>query len=195
MYFDRVLADVPCSGDGTMRKNPSIWNKWGVGDGIGLHKLQLDILMRGLSMLKQGGRLVYSTCSLNPAEDEAVLAEALRRHAGKVKLVEIKHQLTGLRFINGMSKWHVMNKQKQWVTRGEDEKLAASLFEPTDDEAAWMNLDCSVRVLPHLQNTGGFFIAAFESTAPAADVQEQESEKAVVLKPKLVMKKGGKVQQ
>jgi multisite-specific tRNA:(cytosine-C5)-methyltransferase len=44
LQFDRILCDVPCSGDGTMRKNAQIWNKWQVGDGNGLHKyVLLDI--------------------------------------------------------------------------------------------------------------------------------------------------------
>lgn len=37
MQFDRVLCDVPCSGDGTFRKNETIWRNWGVGAGLGLH--------------------------------------------------------------------------------------------------------------------------------------------------------------
>ncbi|CAI5524539.1 unnamed protein product, partial [Closterium sp. Naga37s-1] len=45
--FDRILCDVPCSGDGTMRKAPDIWKKWNTGNGNGLHALQIKIAMRG----------------------------------------------------------------------------------------------------------------------------------------------------
>merc|ERR1719410_2949012 len=79
LRFDRVLCDVPCSGDGTMRKTPYIWKSWTHRDGLALHIRQLNILNRGLDVLKVGGRLVYSTCSLNPLEDEAVVCAALRR--------------------------------------------------------------------------------------------------------------------
>lgn len=66
--FDRILCDVPCSGDGTFRKNPNLWLSWDPHFGIGLHCLQLSIAIRGLQMLKVGGLMVYSTCALNPVE-------------------------------------------------------------------------------------------------------------------------------
>jgi multisite-specific tRNA:(cytosine-C5)-methyltransferase len=77
LFFDRILCDVPCSGDGTTRKNPGIWKVWKPADGLGLHTLQLRILSRAIQMLKPGGRLVYSTCSYNPIENEAVVSSAL----------------------------------------------------------------------------------------------------------------------
>ena len=65
-FFDRVLCDVPCSGDGTLRKNPAIWAKWSTSGGMTLHPLQLMIAQRGLQLLKEEGLLVYSTCSMSP---------------------------------------------------------------------------------------------------------------------------------
>jgi 16S rRNA C967 or C1407 C5-methylase (RsmB/RsmF family) len=65
-----------------MRKNKLIWKTWNQNDANGLHKLQLQILERGFQMLKVGGRLVYSTCSFNPVENEAVIAEMLRMADG-----------------------------------------------------------------------------------------------------------------
>ena len=68
--FDRVLCDVPCSGDGTFRKSVRLWKEWSVVEALTLHHLQLNILKRGIQLLAHGGRLVYSTCSLNPIECE-----------------------------------------------------------------------------------------------------------------------------
>eukprot|EP01047_Picozoa_sp_COSAG01_P074004 COSAG01_NODE_12230_length_1777_cov_1.056615_3_plen_223_part_01 len=85
LRYQRILCDVPCSGDGTLRKNRSMWSKWDVRDGLALHQLQLAILRRGVELLAPGGKLVYSTCTLNPIEGEAVVAAALR-HFGVERL-------------------------------------------------------------------------------------------------------------
>ena len=79
LLFDRVLADVPCSCDGTLRKNPAHWRQWDVGVALALHQKQLKILLHGLHVLREGGVLVYSTCSFNPIENEAVVLAALRK--------------------------------------------------------------------------------------------------------------------
>jgi 16S rRNA C967 or C1407 C5-methylase (RsmB/RsmF family) len=74
--YDRIICDVPCSGDGTLRKNPNIWAEWTPEFAMGLHSLQLRIAQRGAALLKVGGYMVYSTCSFNPIENEAVVAGA-----------------------------------------------------------------------------------------------------------------------
>jgi len=76
LRFDRILCDVPCSGDGALRKMPTEVPRWHPRSGVAEHPRQLAILLRGLELLAPGGRLVYSTCSLNPIENEAVVAAA-----------------------------------------------------------------------------------------------------------------------
>lgn len=75
--FDRVLADVPCSGTGTLARNPEI--KWRLKpeDLTNLHARQLAILRSALRQVRTGGRVVYSTCSLEREENEEVVDEAL----------------------------------------------------------------------------------------------------------------------
>jgi len=87
--FDRIACDVPCSGDGTLRKNLGLWKRWDEHYGHGHHPMQLDILKRGFALLKKGGRLVYSTCSFNPIENEAVVAAALTEWQGRIELVDV----------------------------------------------------------------------------------------------------------
>lgn len=159
--FDRILCDVPCSGDGTMRKNVNVWKDFTVGNGLGLHALQVNILNRGLQLLKPGGRLVYSTCSMSPIENEAVVAEALRKWGSKVALKDCSKELPGLKRRQGVSNWKVYAKDMTVREKG-DESVPASAFPPSEEEAKLFHLDRCIRVYPHLQNTGGFFITVFE---------------------------------
>jgi 16S rRNA (cytosine967-C5)-methyltransferase len=75
--FDRILVDAPCSGTGTLARNPEI--KWRLKptDLAELHPLQVRLLRNALQLLAPGGRLVYSTCSLEPEENASVVEEAL----------------------------------------------------------------------------------------------------------------------
>ena len=73
------MVDVPCSGDGAIRKLPNRWKIWNCKDGQELHPIQLELLQRAIELTKVGGVIVYSTCSLNPIENEAVITEALYR--------------------------------------------------------------------------------------------------------------------
>jgi len=130
LLFDRILCDVPCSGDGTIRKNMGIWKSWQPMDGNGLHgyvnanpsgiiivanrlifhSLQVRILQRAMNMLTADGRIVYSTCSLNPVENEAVIAEALVLTRGIFDLVLIRrmwlifYRLLGFELVDVSSK-------------------------------------------------------------------------------------------
>ncbi|MBL8174694.1 MAG: hypothetical protein JNK48_08490 [Bryobacterales bacterium] len=77
--FDRVLVDAPCSGTGTLARNPEIRHRLRAEDLADLHNRQVRILSNAIQCLKPGGVLVYSTCSLEPEENEDVVREALGR--------------------------------------------------------------------------------------------------------------------
>jgi 16S rRNA (cytosine967-C5)-methyltransferase len=80
--FDRILLDVPCSGTGTLARNPEI--KWRLqpSDLPRLAQTQEEMLTNALAVLAPGGRLVYSTCSLEPEENEQVVERALQAAGG-----------------------------------------------------------------------------------------------------------------
>ncbi|HJD24410.1 MAG TPA: 16S rRNA (cytosine(967)-C(5))-methyltransferase RsmB [Firmicutes bacterium] len=77
--FDRVICDVPCSGLGVIRRKPEIRYK-PLETFAGLPETQYAILCRAAEMVRRGGVLQYSTCTLNPAENEAVTARFLAEH-------------------------------------------------------------------------------------------------------------------
>jgi 16S rRNA (cytosine967-C5)-methyltransferase len=94
--FDRVLADVPCSGTGTLARNPEIKWKLKPSDLLDLHARQVAILRAALRQLSPGGRAVYSTCSLEREENEAVVEEVLR-DAPEYRLRDSREELEQLR--------------------------------------------------------------------------------------------------
>ncbi len=78
--FDGVLADVPCSGEGMFRKNPLSRLEWTAEKARGCAERQAAIMESAAGLVRSGGRLVYSTCSWNPAENEDLISEFLKRH-------------------------------------------------------------------------------------------------------------------
>jgi 16S rRNA (cytosine967-C5)-methyltransferase len=76
--FDLILCDAPCSGTGTLARNPEIRYRLKPDDLLRHHKRQVKLLMSAMEALREGGRLVYSTCSLEREENEDVGAEALK---------------------------------------------------------------------------------------------------------------------
>ena len=79
-YFDAVLVDAPCSATGTLRRNPEL--RLRTPDLGALQKLQLEILGRAADLVRDGGRLIYATCSILREENEAVVERFLQTHSG-----------------------------------------------------------------------------------------------------------------
>ncbi|MCE2964748.1 MAG: RsmB/NOP family class I SAM-dependent RNA methyltransferase [Alphaproteobacteria bacterium] len=98
--FDRVLIDAPCTGSGTWRRNPDARLRYNAVDLAEMVTVQRDLLRQGQKLVKPGGRLVYSTCSLLDAENEAQMAWFAGEYPGFVAepLAPIaeKQGLTGL---------------------------------------------------------------------------------------------------
>jgi 16S rRNA (cytosine967-C5)-methyltransferase len=94
--FDRVLADVPCSGTGTLARNPEI--KWHLtaDDLAELQQRQLAILRAALAQVAPHGRLIYSTCSLEKEENESVVKQALREN-NSFRVLDCRAELAHLK--------------------------------------------------------------------------------------------------
>ncbi len=78
-YFDKILIDAPCSGEGMFRKSPAImknWEQYGVDY---YNKLQKEIILFAAKMLKPGGYMLYSTCTFSPEENEGTIAYLLEQ--------------------------------------------------------------------------------------------------------------------
>ena len=79
-FFDKILVDAPCSGEGMFRKHPETRAEWTENSPQHCAERQLDILSSASVMLREGGRLVYSTCTFNDTENEGVVSAFLAAH-------------------------------------------------------------------------------------------------------------------
>jgi 16S rRNA (cytosine967-C5)-methyltransferase len=105
--FDRVLADVPCSGTGTLARNPEIKWKLRQSDIEDLHNRQVAILASALDRVGPNGRVIYSTCSLEEQENVAVVEEALRGKTG-FRLLDCRSLLEELK-TSGVLMWQYLD--------------------------------------------------------------------------------------
>jgi 16S rRNA (cytosine967-C5)-methyltransferase len=103
-FFDRILADVPCSGTGTLARHPEIKWRFEPEDLADLHARQVAILRAALQHLAPGGRLIYASCSLEPEENEQVIEEVVGTtgitalpEGGTIRLVDCRTELIRLR--------------------------------------------------------------------------------------------------
>jgi tRNA (cytosine34-C5)-methyltransferase len=170
LRFDKILCDVVCSGDGTLRKAPHIFKLWSPKEAINLQKLQIQIALRACHLLRIGGRLVYSTCSLNPVENEAVVAQIVHRTRGAMRLVDARSLLPSLVCAPGMTTWTVTDAKGRVYEKPEG-NMHEALFPPhtsggyTSPAVDALDLSLCMRLLPSHCKGGGFFIAAFDKVS------------------------------
>ena len=86
--FDKILLDVPCSGSGTLRKNPKIMSQWSINFVRRMSGIQKQLIKCAFDNLKENGEMVYSTCSLEPEENENVISYLLKER-DNVKIMNL----------------------------------------------------------------------------------------------------------
>ncbi len=134
--YDKVLADVPCSGEGTIRRfkknTPFISDKRRAR----LANIQSAILDKAIALCKPGGLIAYATCTFAPEENEKIVHQALQKHADSISMVQTS--IEGLKTAPGVTSW------------------AGESFHP--------DIQHAFRIWPHQNNTGGFFTAILKKT-------------------------------
>ncbi len=86
-YFDAIILDAPCSGSGMFRKNEEIKKDWTYEKVLKYSAIQKELILMAFSMLKEGGTLVYSTCSYSYEEDEEVVEHLLKKTPAKLQQI------------------------------------------------------------------------------------------------------------
>jgi NOL1/NOP2/sun family putative RNA methylase len=132
--FDRVLVDVPCSCEGTTRRFPRLLKRGPTRRMPKRFKKQKLLLESAIRRCRKGGRILYSTCTYAPEENEALVNAVLCEMPDEVRVLPVG--LPGLKTAPGLTAWAGES------FRGE--------------------LQNSVRIWPHLNDSGGFYIALLE---------------------------------
>ncbi len=130
MKFDVILLDAPCSSEGTVRKVPGVFKWWHPRHIYSTAGVQRQLIVKAFDMLSDGGVMLYSTCTFAPEENEAIVDHLLReRQDASLEPIEIDN----FRTVSALSSY----REAEY-----DERVTAA-----------------VRVFPHLNDTGGFFMA------------------------------------
>jgi NOL1/NOP2/sun family putative RNA methylase len=141
-YFDRVIVDAPCSGEGMFRKDMGARLDWSEEMVAGCAVRQTNILRVAAHLVRPGGRLLYSTCTFAPEEDEAVISRFLRDHSD--------FEVEALPHLSGFMPGH-----PEWIGLGADAK----------------SLRGAVRLFPHrVAGEGHFACLLKRKYGPTDDV-------------------------
>lgn len=118
-WFDKILVDVPCSGLGVLQKKGEI-NKWWTPDSVrNLAEIQYRLLVSAAKMLRKGGEIVYSTCTLTVEENEEVLAQFLKKYPFKIIPLQIPLPSGDGIALNGISDLKMTRRLIPWEVGSE----------------------------------------------------------------------------
>lgn len=156
--FDRVLCDAPCTAQGTIRKDSDALEYCSL-DNIGkMARLQVSLLASAVNTAKVGGRVVYSTCTLTPEENEGVVMEILKMFEGKVEVVDPRE-------LRATSK-----ESRDFFDKAVDDSHIVQQNAFTRSSALKAQNFPSLRLWPQTHDTEGFFSVVLLKTARTCDV-------------------------
>lgn len=172
-YFDKILVDAPCSGEGMFRKSPVIIKNWEQYGTDYYYDLQKQILPEAVRMLKPGGYLLYSTCTFSPQEDEGTVQYVLDRFS-EMELVPAKPFSNNPKIDSNDPVWTpdysgMECGRPDWIKDGSPE------------------LERTLRLWPHKLKGEGHFIALFRKKTEevfSCSSQEILKEKPIKLSAK-----------
>lgn len=151
-YFDRILVDAPCSGEGMFRKNENAGEEWSPENVEQCAARQDGILDCAVAMLRPGGRLVYSTCTFAPQEDEGSVGRLLRRHPEMETVDPVTCMAQGCPATEAaqrLASWGLSPGRPEWAE------------DPRPD------IEKTLRLWPHRLRGEGHYLAVMQKGGPA----------------------------
>ncbi len=184
-FFDRILVDAPCSGEGMFRKHPEAALEWSPENVTMCSERQLMILESAHVMLRPGGRMVYSTCTFSEEENENVIREFIRRHPeyhapAAVSVTDAPETVS----LTGAPSDTPAPTAPATPTASAASTAPATPTVPADQSATDFDISASCgavqtdpgcwRIYPHLAPGEGHFAAVLEKSGPAtADIEKK----------------------
>jgi len=106
--FDKILVDAPCSGEGTLRKSPKTFEMWNINMIKKIAGVQRQLASAAMKVLKVGGEMIYSTCTLAPEEDEFIVNHLIENFEVEVEALNLP-----LKFREGVAEWEGKELSKE----------------------------------------------------------------------------------
>ncbi|MCD8335741.1 MAG: RsmB/NOP family class I SAM-dependent RNA methyltransferase [Lachnospiraceae bacterium] len=168
-FFDKILVDAPCSGEGMFRKDIANARAWSLAKVRDCAKTQKELVLQAVSMLRPGGMMLYSTCTFSPEEDEQVIAYLL------VQCPEM--ELLSVPMAEGFENGRPELAAGDWMNRKADRER--------DEGQNRADLTKCVRLFPHKMPGEGHFMALLgkRGTAQSCGGSENEKERRGEAKP------------
>jgi NOL1/NOP2/sun family putative RNA methylase len=142
--FDKILVDAPCSGEGTLRKSLKTFNMWNEKVIFNLSKIQKRLAAEALKCLRVDGEMIYSTCTLGPEENEAVVDFLIKNFEIEILDIEIE----GIKLREGVVSWRGEEYDSQ-VQKGR-------------------------RLYPQDNNTDGFFLCKIKKLGDKCELGDEK---------------------
>ncbi|MCC8046338.1 MAG: RsmB/NOP family class I SAM-dependent RNA methyltransferase [Clostridiales bacterium] len=176
-FFDKILVDAPCSGEGMFRKDPASAKEWSLSKVYACAKKQKEIVRHAVSMLRPGGMMLYSTCTFSPEEDEQVIAYILENYPDM--------DLLSIPMAAGFENGRPELSKEDWQETIQDRSIPdknipdgrADLTSTNQISDRLADLKKCVRIFPHKMPGEGHFLALLKKRENVTETVQTENAK------------------